>query len=95
MSIQNELFAEAEKHKGTDLGGLLQVAAYLIEDYIEELAEKDREIEGMLADCKRMHQGLIDIDNNATAVSAIAFGAMPNRKYIVEEVPKKKRVGKK
>lgn len=98
MSIKNELFAESEKHKGTDLGGLLQVAAYLIEDYIEELAEKDREIEGMLTDCKKMHQGLVDVDNNATAVSAIAFGAMPNRKYIViEEVPEKKskRVSKK
>jgi hypothetical protein len=85
-SIYQRLLTEGEKHKGTDLGGLLQVAAHLIDDYKEAMAEKDREIENMLEDCKKMHQGLIDIDKNATTVAGIAFGAMPNLRYIAEEI---------
>jgi hypothetical protein len=97
MNIKERLLTESEKHKGTDLGGLLQMAAYLIDDYKEAMIEKDREIENMLEDCKKMHQGLIDIDKNATAVAGMAFGAMPNRRYIAEEIveePKRKKAKK-
>lgn len=96
-SIYDRLMAEGLKNKGTDLGGLLQVAAHLIDDYKDAMAEKDREIESMLEDCKIMHQGLISIDKAATATAAIAFGHMPQRRYIAEELdeePKRKKAKK-
>jgi hypothetical protein len=81
MSIKDQLLTEAQKHKGTELGGLLQVAAYHIESQSELIAELETDNQGLLHDCKKMHEGLIKIDAMATELGGLSFGSMPINTY--------------
>jgi hypothetical protein len=80
-SIYQRLLKEGEKHKGTDLGGLLQVAAHHIESQSELITELEADNKGLLIDCKKMHEGLIKIDAMATELGGLSFGAMPINNY--------------
>lgn len=78
---KERLLSLAEKHKGTDLGGLLQSTAYLLGDYIEALDDLRAENESLRADCVTMHQGLMKIDAISDTLHSMAFGAMPVNPY--------------
>lgn len=80
-SIVKRLLEEGAKHKGTDLGGLLQVAAHHIESLNEVVAELEIDNAALVSDCKKMHEGLIKIDAMATELGGLSFGAMPISPY--------------
>jgi hypothetical protein len=81
MNIKDELMTEAEKHKGTKLGGFLQMVAFHIESQSELIAELESDNKGLFDDCKKMHEGLIKIDALTTELSGLSFGAMPISAY--------------
>ena len=81
MNQIEKLLAEGEKHKGTDLGGLLQSTAYILEDYMEALKDLRAENESLRADCVTMHEGLMKIDAISDTLHSMAFGAMPVNPY--------------
>lgn len=79
--ITSQLLDEAIKHKGTDVGGKLQWAANTIDDLYDHIASIENENKELRADCKKMHEGLLKIDEMATQFNGIAFGSMPINAY--------------
>lgn len=74
MNITKKLTDAAWKHKGTDLGGLLQWAALHIESQDEALAEARGDIEFMEGERRRLELGIAA----ATLAADAALQALRN-----------------
>lgn len=82
MTLDEQLLKEAIKHKGTDLGGLLQGAATFIKAI-------EHENFFLRADCLKMHSGLVALDKAAFNLTELSYKAMPFHDYAKDEKDRK------
>ena len=76
-TLIEQLQAQAKAHKGTDFGGLLGWAAVHIESLQEALAEREEELQSVMAAGKRMHDGLKAASAAVDALGGVLYAAYP------------------